>query len=146
MRRKHAAGRLACQKDTSTKPTYVHMANYTLEGLENIGEHGPQPEVVIKSLGAGELKALYLTIGKYDVVHITEFPDDETATQFTITMAQGRSLKSRNPQSIRRKSIRGNHRGTSGVANPRARRAVHNKSMAWRYTAVSVSSRCQDHA
>lgn len=70
-------------------PTYIHLANYTQEGVENIGEHDPQPEDVIESLGAGEVKALYLTLGQYDVVAVTDFPDDETATQFSIRMSQG---------------------------------------------------------
>lgn len=70
-------------------PTYVHLAEYTEEGVTNIGEHDPQPEDVIASLGAGEVKELYLTLGQYDVVAVTEFPDDETATQFSIRMSQG---------------------------------------------------------
>lgn len=70
-------------------PTYIHLAKYTQDGIENIGEHDPQPSDVIESLGTGELTALYLTLGQYDVVAITEFPDDETATQFSIRMSQG---------------------------------------------------------
>lgn len=73
----------------TTMPTYIHLANYTQEGIENIGNHEPQPEAVIESLGAGELKSLYFTLGQYDVVALTEFPDDETATKFSIRMSQG---------------------------------------------------------
>lgn len=70
-------------------PTYIHLVNYTTEGVKNIGEHDPQPEDVMESLGAGELKERYLTLGQYDVVAVTEFPDDETAAQFSISMARG---------------------------------------------------------
>lgn len=70
-------------------PTYVHLANYTEEGVQHIGEHDPQPEEVMAELGAGELKSLYFTLGEYDVVAVTEFPDDATATQFSIKMSQG---------------------------------------------------------
>lgn len=70
-------------------PTYIHLANYTQDGVQHIGDHEPQPEAVMEALGAGELKALYFTLGQYDVVGVTEFPDDETATQFSIQMAQG---------------------------------------------------------
>lgn len=69
--------------------TYVHLVNYTTEGVQNIGDHEPQPEDVIESLGVGELKSLYATLGQYDVVAITEFPDDETAAQFSIAMSSG---------------------------------------------------------
>lgn len=70
-------------------PTFIHLANYTQEGVENIGNHEPQPDEVMEALGAGELKSLYFTLGQYDVVAVTEFPDAETATQFSIRMAQG---------------------------------------------------------
>lgn len=70
-------------------PTYVHLANYTREGIANIGDHDPQPSDVIEAMGVGELKVLYLTLGQYDAVAVTEFPDDETATQFSMRMSQG---------------------------------------------------------
>lgn len=70
-------------------PTYVHLANYTEDGVQHIGEHDPQPEEVMDELGAGQLKSLFLTLGEYDAVAVTEFPDDATATQFSIKMAQG---------------------------------------------------------
>lgn len=70
-------------------PTYVHLANYTQEGIAHIGNHDPQPSDVIDSLGVGELKSLYLTLGQYDAVAVTEFPDDETAAQFSMRMSQG---------------------------------------------------------
>lgn len=70
-------------------PTYVHLANYTKEGIANIGNHDPQPSDVIESLGVGDLKSLYFTLGQYDIVAVTEFPDDETAAQFSMRMSQG---------------------------------------------------------
>lgn len=70
-------------------PTYVHLVNYTQKGIDNIGENEPQPGDVMESIGAGELKAMYLTFGQYDLVAVTEFPDDETAAQFLVRMAQG---------------------------------------------------------
>lgn len=70
-------------------PTYVHLANYTQDGIANIGNHDPQPEEVIESLGVGEVKSIYLTLGQYDAVAVTEFPDDKTAAQFSMKMSQG---------------------------------------------------------
>lgn len=70
-------------------PTYIHLITYTPEGLANVADHDPHPQNVIESLGVGEIKADYLTFGQYDIVVITEFPDDETAAQFALTMAGG---------------------------------------------------------
>lgn len=70
-------------------PTFIHLVNYTTEGVEQIGSHEPQPEDVIDSLGAGEIEALYATLGQYDIVAVTDFPDAETATQFSIAMSKG---------------------------------------------------------
>lgn len=75
-------------------PTYVHLVNYTEEGVESIDE-GPdrmtRVEQAAQALG-GELKDIYLTFGQYDVVGITEFSSDETAAQFVLTaMSMGGS-------------------------------------------------------
>lgn len=70
-------------------PTYVHLANYTQEGIANIGDHDPQPEEVIESLGVGEIKSVYQTLGQYDAVAVTEFPDDKTAAEFSMRMSRG---------------------------------------------------------
>jgi uncharacterized protein with GYD domain len=38
----------------------------------------------------GQLKAFYLTMGRYDAVVVSEAPDDETATRFALaTGARG---------------------------------------------------------
>lgn len=75
-------------------PTYVHLVNYTEEGVETI-EEGPdrmeRVEQAAQEMG-GELKDIYLTFGQYDVVAITEFPSDEAAAQFVLTaMSMGAS-------------------------------------------------------
>lgn len=70
-------------------PRFIHLVNYTTEGVEQIGAHEPQPEDVIESLGAGDIQSVHATLGQYDIVAVTEFPDAETATQFSIAMSKG---------------------------------------------------------
>lgn len=70
-------------------PTYIHLIHYTSEGIANAEKHDPHPQKVIEALGVGAIKADYLTFGQYDIVVITEFPDDTTAAQFALTMARG---------------------------------------------------------
>lgn len=70
-------------------PTYIALVNYTQKGIENIKESPARLDkvkAVIKAAG-GELKAYYLTMGRYDVVTISEFPNDEVAT--TVSLAIG---------------------------------------------------------
>lgn len=71
-------------------PTYVTLFDYTQHGIENIDE-GPDrlddAKEFIESLG-GELKAFYLTMGQYDAVAITEFPDDVAAVKTLLKSGQ----------------------------------------------------------
>ncbi len=62
--------------------TYVTLVNLTDQGIRNFSESPKRAkafEELAKSLG-GEVKTTLWTLGAYDVVVITEFPDDETAT------------------------------------------------------------------
>jgi uncharacterized protein with GYD domain len=62
-------------------PTFVLLGNLTEDAIEKIGEAGKRQKEaadIAKSLGC-EIKALYYTMGKYDLVAIIEAPDNETA-------------------------------------------------------------------
>ncbi|ELZ01917.1 GYD family protein [Natrialba chahannaoensis JCM 10990] len=70
-------------------PTYIHLTSYTGEGVQNITD-SPDRLDDAKDLAAsldGEFKEFFLTFGEYDIVAITEFPDDETAAQFALGVA-----------------------------------------------------------
>lgn len=41
----------------------------------------------------GELKAFYLVMGQYDMVVISEGPDDETATKLALTVSAGGAVR-----------------------------------------------------
>ena len=68
--------------------TYVTLINYTQKGAENMKESPARLEAakqLFNSMGA-ELKAFYLTMGRYDAMVISEGPDDETATKLAMTI------------------------------------------------------------
>ncbi|WP_331236013.1 GYD domain-containing protein [Natronorarus salvus] len=70
-------------------PTYIHLTSYTGEGVQNIAD-SPDRLDDAKELADsldGEFKDFYLTFGQYDIVAVTEFPDDETAAQFALGVA-----------------------------------------------------------
>lgn len=70
-------------------PTYIHLTSYTGDGVQNITD-SPDRLDDAKDLATslnGEFKEFFLTMGQYDIVAITEFPDDETAAQFALGVA-----------------------------------------------------------
>lgn len=72
-------------------PTYVTLWNYTQTGIETIDDSPDRLDAaidLIESLG-GELVAFYLTMGAYDIVTVTDFPDDDTAASALLRIAQG---------------------------------------------------------
>lgn len=70
-------------------PTYITLANLTEKGAQNIDELPERFEEVEagKRAMGGELKGLYLTFGQYDLVGISEMPDDETTAKFQLGAA-----------------------------------------------------------
>ncbi len=73
-------------------PTYITMFSYTDQGIKNIKESPARVEAAREGLAAigVEIKEIFLTIGRYDLVAIIEAPDDATATKaLLITASQG---------------------------------------------------------
>jgi len=71
-------------------PTYIHLTSYTGDGVKKIDD-SPDRLDDAKELAAslnGEFHGFYLTMGQYDVVAITAFPDDETAAQFVLGVSR----------------------------------------------------------
>jgi len=71
-------------------PTYVTLAEYTQQGIENIDESPHRIEEfreIVESNG-GEITDYHVTMGEYDVVMVTEFPDAETAARVLLTVGR----------------------------------------------------------
>ena len=74
-------------------PTYISLINYSEEGIKNVKDAPNRLEKARQAAKAagGELKHVYLTMGGYDLVGISEFPNDEVAATYALTLAsQGR--------------------------------------------------------
>lgn len=71
--------------------TYITLVNYTEKGIAHIKESPARLEKVKEAMRAagGEFKAFYLTMGRYDIVVISEAPNDEAyaATMLAIGAA-----------------------------------------------------------
>jgi len=71
-------------------PTYVTLYNFRTRGIENVEElpdHLDGAVELVDSLG-GEIHETYLTMGEYDLVTVSEFPDDEAAALAMLRIGQ----------------------------------------------------------
>lgn len=69
-------------------PIYISLMNYTDQGLRSIKKSPSRVDAARKAaedLG-GRIGDLYLTMGAYDLVAISEFPDDATAATFVLRL------------------------------------------------------------
>ena len=76
---------------------YLFQASYTPEGLKGLLAEGATSRVdhvtqLITGLG-GSIEAFYFSFGEDDVVAIGEFPDQETATAFSLAVNASGAVK-----------------------------------------------------
>ncbi len=70
-------------------PTYVSLIRYTDQGIRTIKDSPARLETVKKALKAagGELKQFFLAMGRYDIVFISEAPNDETVATVSLGLS-----------------------------------------------------------
>jgi len=70
-------------------PTYITLVNWTGEGIKKVKDSPKRLEAakrVFKAAG-GSLKGFYLVMGQYDIVLISEAPNDEVASRIALSIA-----------------------------------------------------------
>lgn len=76
--------------------TYVTLWNYTQDGIEDVTDSPDRVErgkEIVESVG-GEVKDVYLTFGRYDMVTVAEFPSDEAAAKAQLRIGSGGNVSS----------------------------------------------------
>jgi len=72
--------------------TYITLLRFTQKGVAEIKESAAridEAKQAFKAMGA-EFKAIYLTMGQYDMIAIADIPDDETVAKLNLSIsAQG---------------------------------------------------------
>jgi uncharacterized protein with GYD domain len=68
--------------------TYISLVKYTAKGVENVKESPKRLDAAKEAFKAygGEMKAFYLVMGRYDIVLISEAPDDATAAKVALAI------------------------------------------------------------
>ena len=70
-------------------PTYIALLNWTQQGVAKVSASAKRLDAGRKALKkAGvEMKDVYLTMGRYDMVCVIEAPDDETYAKAILGLA-----------------------------------------------------------
>jgi uncharacterized protein with GYD domain len=76
-------------------PTYITLGRWTQQGIENVKESPARLngfKQLVKSAG-GEVKGFYMVTGQYDIVVITEAPNDDVMAKVTLATASKGGIK-----------------------------------------------------
>ena len=77
--------------------TYILLANWTDQGARNVKDSPRRFDAARKMLRdmGGDFKAVFLTMGDYDLVAVYEAPDDAVAARFTLQLGMLGNLRTR---------------------------------------------------
>jgi len=76
-------------------PTYITLGQWTQQGIEKVKESPARLEAfkqLVKSTG-GEVKEFYMVTGQYDIVVISEAPNDDAMARVALAVASKGSVK-----------------------------------------------------
>ena len=69
-------------------PTYVTLFNYSAAGFKALSEERHQEQVRLIESQGGRVIGAYGLMGEWDVLFITEFPDEKSAMRTLLTICQ----------------------------------------------------------
>jgi uncharacterized protein with GYD domain len=77
-------------------PIYITLYNWTEQGIKNVKEAPARIQANIKAAEAagGKVLGVYLTMGKYDLVAISEAPNDEAISASLLTQGMQGNVRS----------------------------------------------------
>jgi len=76
-------------------PTYITLGKWTQQGIEKVKESPARLDAfkqLVKSMG-GEVKGFYMVTGRYDIVVISEAPNDEAMARTALATAAKGGIK-----------------------------------------------------
>jgi uncharacterized protein with GYD domain len=76
-------------------PIYVSLVNWTEQGVKNFRDtvrRADDYRGLVEQSG-GQVRQLLWTLGEYDLVVVTDFPDDETATTVLLQTVAGGNVR-----------------------------------------------------
>lgn len=87
---------------------YISLCNWTDHGVANVKDSPKRLDQARKAWRAGgaKLKDVYLTMGEYDFVIVSEAPDDETAARLALTVSSAGSVRTKTLKAFSEKDYR----------------------------------------
>ena len=77
-------------------PTYISLYNWTEEGIKNVKDSPARLDKarqMVEAMG-GKIVGFYLVQGQYDMVVISEAPDDETVAKTALILGSQGAVRS----------------------------------------------------
>jgi uncharacterized protein with GYD domain len=78
-------------------PTYIVLLNWTDKGVQSVKDSTKRYEAAKRMLEdmGGQFKAIFLTMGEYDLVSICEAPEDAVAARFAMQLGMQGNVRTR---------------------------------------------------
>ena len=89
-------------------PSYVTLVKWTDQGIRNVKDAPKRAdafEAAVKAAG-GALKGIYLVMGEYDLVVVSEAPNDETVTKLALSVAMQGNVRTTTMRAFNREELR----------------------------------------
>ena len=69
-------------------PNYISLVSYTEEGIKSIKDTGKRAKAFAEKLKKHNIsmKSTFWTIGRFDIIHIYEAPDDDAAASVAFAL------------------------------------------------------------
>ena len=76
-------------------PSYLHLVNWTDQGIRDVKESPQRLDAVKQAAQAagGRVIFFYLTMGQYDMALLTELPNDEMAARLALAVGSQGSVR-----------------------------------------------------
>ncbi len=87
--------------------TFVSLVNWTDQGIRNFRETTKRADAfaeLVQKRG-GSVTGIYWTLGEYDLVAITEAPDDETVTAIALELGSSGNVRTQTLRAYGRDEI-----------------------------------------
>jgi uncharacterized protein with GYD domain len=90
-------------------PTYISLINWTDQGIRDVKESPQRFDAFKKVLedAGGKVIGFYLTMGRYDLVLITEGTSDEAAASLVLSTASRGAIRTETMKAFTEEQYRG---------------------------------------
>ncbi len=77
-------------------PTYVSLLRWSQKGIENVKDSPARLDKAKKAIekAGGKMTTFMMTMGQYDMITITEAPDEETLAKVMLAIASAGGVRS----------------------------------------------------